>query len=410
MKLPANDPRAEGTAGSSLHGGRSLGRVAVLFNSPFLYGMERAVIELFSVLRPEIEALFVMTHVTLRENLPVLRQIEARGLPHVFWPDHKPWPRLGKPRSLSHLLRMIWAWVRGSIALFKSGAGRDALYVGSLFASPYGMPLAFYYRSRGRRVVHHFHDLNNNRLLMRAWAPFVTDFVHNSRFGLEAVLQDHPYLRKKRNHLLPYIMDLAAPAPWPGADARKRNLVFAGRVSSQKGIDYLLEAFARVAAGYPDTTLHIVGTCAKEYEEEFESRLSAAQGMADVKFWGYLENVIDLLGSAYLHVQSTPPSRCHESFPRIALEAMASGVPSVCFRSGGLQDMIKDGVTGILCAEETVEALADAIGRFLADPDLRERCGKNARETYLREYSAAKLRGRWLKLLARRGAECAANE
>jgi glycosyltransferase involved in cell wall biosynthesis/SAM-dependent methyltransferase len=408
LQEPAAETHRQEVEASAPQGNRPLARVIVLFNTPFLYGMERAVIELFSALRPEIEPLFVMTHVTLRENLPVLRQIEARGLPHIFWPDHKPWPRVGKPRSLSHLLRMIWAWLRGSISLFRFGAGGNVLYVASLSASPYGMPLAFYYRLRGWCVVHHFHDLKHNRLLMRTWAPFVTDFVHNSRFCLQTVLQEHPYLRKKPNHVLPYIMDLSAPAPWPGADARKRDLVMAGQVSPHKGVDYLLDAFVRIAADYPDTTLHIVGTCAAEYEEEFRRRLSAAQARADVKFWGYLENVLDLLSCAYLHLQPTPPSRFRESFPRAALEAMALGVPTVCFRSGGLQDIIEDGVTGIVCVEESVEALADAMARFLADPDFRERCGMHARQRYLREYSAARLRQSWLELLHGGGAECGA--
>jgi glycosyltransferase involved in cell wall biosynthesis/ubiquinone/menaquinone biosynthesis C-methylase UbiE len=399
LQHPADEARRQEAESPAPRGERPLARVTVLFNTPNLYGMERAVIELFSALRPDIEPLFVMTHVTLREKLPVLKQIEGRGLPHTFWPDRKPWPRLSKPRSLSHLLRMVGALVRGSIALFKSGAGRDALYVGSLMASPYAIPLAAYYRLRGRRVVHHFHDLKNNRFLMRAWAPFVSDFVHNSPFGQRTVLEEHPYLRKKRNYVVPYIMDLAAPAPWPGADARRRDLVIAGQVSPHKGVDFLLDAFVRIAPDYPDATLHIVGTCAPGYDPEFRRRLSAAQARADVKFWGYLENVLDLLSCAYLHMQPTPPSRFQESFPRAALEAMALGVPTVCFRSGGLQDMIENGVTGIQCAEESVDALSEAMAQFLADPDFRERCGKHARERYVREYSAATLRGHWLQLI-----------
>jgi glycosyltransferase involved in cell wall biosynthesis len=248
-------------------------------------------------------------------------------------------------------------------------------------------------------VVHHFHDLKPNRLLMRTWTPFVTDFVHNSRYCLTTVLREHPYLSKKRNRTLPYIMDLPATVPWPGAEAGRRHLVMAGQVSAHKGIDYLLDAFPRVAARRPDTTLHIVGTCAAGYLEEFERRLNAAQARADVRFWGYVENALDLLSCAYLHVQPTPPSRFQESFPRAALEAMALGVPTVCFRSGGLQDMIVDGVSGIICPDQSVEALTDAIARFLDDPDFRERCSRNARERYIREYSPARLRGEWLDLL-----------
>ena len=51
-------------------------RVLIVFNTPFLYGMERAVIETFDLLRPEVEPLFLMTHYAYRNDLPVYREVK----------------------------------------------------------------------------------------------------------------------------------------------------------------------------------------------------------------------------------------------------------------------------------------------------------------------------------------------
>ena len=53
-------------------------KVLVLLGSPFLYGMERSVIELFDKLRPEVEPHFVLTQTAFRQQLPILREIESR--------------------------------------------------------------------------------------------------------------------------------------------------------------------------------------------------------------------------------------------------------------------------------------------------------------------------------------------
>lgn len=73
------------------------------------------------------------------------------------------------------------------------------------------------------------------------------------------------------------------------------------------------------------------------------------------------------------------PSRS-EGLSLAALEAMASGLPVVASRVGGIPEVVREGSTGLLVPSESPAPLANAICRLLGDPDLRYRLGANGRE------------------------------
>jgi L-malate glycosyltransferase len=68
-----------------------------------------------------------------------------------------------------------------------------------------------------------------------------------------------------------------------------------------------------------------------------------------------------------------------ESFGLAALEGMASGVPAVCSRVGGLPEVIRDGVEGYLVPARDVKTMAARALDILTDPDRREKMGRAAR-------------------------------
>jgi glycosyltransferase involved in cell wall biosynthesis len=373
-------------------------RVFIPLITPFLYGMERAVIELFDALRPGVEPYFLQSNRIFQRQPPIIREMTRRGFSIHLLPDKTDWERLAKPRSLVHLCQMVTAAVRANIAIFKGACGKDVLYVPSISAGSGSLLAALYYRISGRRVIHHFHDLGTNDRLFVLWIPLVTDFVHNTDFGYQDVLRKRPAVKRKRNFIVPYILEVDERLPEDPeickSLAGKRNLFFVGQISGHKGVDILLKAFNLVAPKYPDVMLHLVGGCGKDFRHELDREIAAA-GLGDrVRFWGFREDATRLMRFAHVYVHTTPPSRCHESFGRSVVEAMAMGVPTVCFRSGALQEIVLDGQTGILC-DESPAALQAGISRMLGDCDFRDSCGRNALRRYEDLYSSVAVTPRW---------------
>lgn len=380
-------------------------RVFIPFTTPFLYGMERAVIELFDTLRPDVEPYFLQGSLIFKDRPPVIREMLSRGFSISLLPDKYHWPRLARPKSIRHLYEMLKASLRVNVAILKGARSKDVLYVPGISAGSSSMLAALLYRATGRRVIHHFHDLGTNNILFPLWIPLVTDFIHNTQFGYEEIVQKLPAIKRKRNIIVPYILEVDSHIPEDPEARRllegKRNLFFVGQVSRHKGVDILLEAFNVVAPRYPDVMLHLVGGCGEDFRRELNRQLSRELA-GRVEFWGFREDAIQLLRYAYLYVHSSPPSRFHESFGRSVVEAMAQGVPTACFRSGALQEIVLHEKTGLIC-EESASSLASALHRFLEEPKFRDACGKRARERYEQQYSSAVIRPRWARLLRAKG-------
>jgi glycosyltransferase involved in cell wall biosynthesis len=396
------EPAAEPATPSAMSPPIGVTRVFIPLVTPFLYGMERAVIELFDALRPEVEPYFLQSNRIYQRQPPIIREMTRRGFSIQLLPDKTDWERLAKPRSFVHLCQMVAAAVRSNIAIFKGACGKDVLYVPGISAGSSSLLAALYYRLTGRRVIHHFHDLGTNNLLFTLWIPLVTDFIHNTEFGYQAVVSKLPAIKRKRNFIVPYILEVDERLPDDPEVchlfAGRRNLFFIGQISGHKGVDILLKAFSLIAPKYPDVLLHLVGGCGDDFRRELDREIES-DGLGDrVRFWGFREDATRLMRFAYVYVHTSPPSRFHESFGRSVVEAMGHGVPTVCFRSGALQEIVLHEKTGLIC-EESASSLASALNRFLEESKFREACGKEARQRYEHEYSSLVVRPRWAQLL-----------
>jgi glycosyltransferase involved in cell wall biosynthesis len=160
-----------------------------------------------------------------------------------------------------------------------------------------------------------------------------------------------------------------------------RTVVFAGRLSWEKGVDVLLDAVPLLP---PDVVVHIAGTGP---EEEDLHRRAERDGAGRVVFHGRLprEGVQQLLASAGVAVI---PSRWYENQPLSVLEAFAAGVPVVASALGGLTELIEAGVNGELVEADDAAGLAAAIERVLLRPDDNLNMGRAAKEKARTGHSA----------------------
>ena len=91
----------------------------------------------------------------------------------------------------------------------------------------------------------------------------------------------------------------------------------------------------------------------------------------------------------YLHPSRTGADGNREGVPNAMLEAMATGIPVVATRHGGIPEAITDGKSGLLVDENDAEGLAAATLRIIEDPALRQRIALGGREAVGRKYDRA---------------------
>lgn len=174
--------------------------------------------------------------------------------------------------------------------------------------------------------------------------------------------------------------------PYDTPASKKPYALFLGRLSPEKGLDVLLDAWTRVHG----IKLLVAGS--GELQGELERR--AGTDLAGrVEFIGYVggERKQRLLREASLSVL---PSRWHENCPLSLLESLAAGTAVVASRMGGLPDMVRDDETGILVPAGDARALSDAINRYVHEPGLATKHGMAAlRDARHRFSSEAHYRG-----------------
>ena len=106
-------------------------------------------------------------------------------------------------------------------------------------------------------------------------------------------------------------------------------------------------------------------------------------GIAEsVEFLGYRDDVPEILSRTDVSVLTS----IKEGVPRAILESMAMAIPVVATRIPGNVDAVRDGETGYLVDVDDVEALADRLGRLLAEPALRARLGARGRQIALEQF------------------------
>lgn len=181
--------------------------------------------------------------------------------------------------------------------------------------------------------------------------------------------------------------DVAATAPMPVADGgvaagalRQRSVLFVGRLNAQKGARDLIEA-ARLLPD--DVAVDIVGDGGDR--AVLEARAVAAGLAARIRWHGRLSprNVARLYPAAGV---VAVPSR-DEGLGLVAIEAQIAAAPVVAYRSGGLTDLVDDGVSGLLVEPGNVPALASAVRRVLDDPALAARIGAGGRGRAMARFS-----------------------
>ena len=149
------------------------------------------------------------------------------------------------------------------------------------------------------------------------------------------------------------------------------RLLYVGRVSKEKDLDLLAEAYRRLRSENLPIQLIVVGQ--GPYSEAF------AQSLPEACFTGYLTG--DDLAAAYASADVFVFPSTTDTFGNVIIEAQASGIPVVVSDSGGPKELVQNNQNGLITRSHDVEHLTDALRRLIVDQGLRERLRANARES-----------------------------
>lgn len=148
-------------------------------------------------------------------------------------------------------------------------------------------------------------------------------------------------------------------------------IISIGRLTPQKGFSYLIKAIAALVKSGVCCRLVILGDGPeKEILRKLAEKLKIGNKVA---FLGFQSNPYSYLGNSTIFVLSS----LYEGFPNVLIEAMALGVPCISTRCPtGPDEIITDGVDGILVPPADEIGLTNAIKQLLIDEELRNRLGK----------------------------------
>lgn len=280
-----------------------------------------------------------------RVSARLLRECRRRRATHVFIPD---------------MAAAIWNWP--ALALLRL---LGVMVIARLGNAPEDLP------------VHRF-------LWGRVINAVVTRFLPNSRFTAAAL--EATGVPAAKMQIIGNTWPMRAETVRSHTPPTKQHgrIIYVGQLIPPKGCDRLLEAAGTLVQRGHDITVDVVGDTSRwepdgwrGYIERLHERAAKADLDGRVRFLGAREDVPALMAAAVVHCFPSLTST-REGFGIVTLEAKVAGIPSVVTPSGALPESIEHRRDGWVCADDSVEALAEGLSFFLADPETAADAGARA--------------------------------
>jgi len=220
------------------------------------------------------------------------------------------------------------------------------------------------------RTIHHVDDFADPRLFefeKAAVAKADHRFVV-SKYWKDALKKEYGY----ESQIAYNGIDVGDFAELPGRRSSQPTLLFVGGLERRKGLDYLIEALPRVAERVPDVRLIVVaksGFRGTDRAGTFEAQARRLGVGSRILFRESVDQktLLSFYSDCDLVVL---PSR-NEGWGLSLMEAMACGKPVVATRVGGIPELVRDGVDGLLVDPGDIEQLSSAVVKLLLDPEMR---------------------------------------
>jgi len=224
------------------------------------------------------------------------------------------------------------------------------------------------------------------------WTAYEASRVVVTSHSMKREICDHFHLPWDKVDVIPNAIDVTqynTPVDTGPVRARygvgwgEKLVLCVGRLVPQKGIEYFIRAIPMIAQRYPEAKFVIVG---EGWSRDYLEGVAQSMGLTrQILFTGFISDaeVIALMTSADVLVI---PS-VYEPFGIVALEGMATGVPVVASRVGGLAEVIEHDRTGIFVYPRNPGSIAWGVDQILSSPSHAEWLTQNAKERLHKTYS-----------------------
>lgn len=202
--------------------------------------------------------------------------------------------------------------------------------------------------------------------------PLLFFFYRNIAFmtGSESVRESISKMgiSKKNITIVPHGVIVKTPIPFPKKE-KTATVMYLGVLSKDKGIEDALKCFAALQKRHKAFKFWVTGRVeAQDYNNRIKNLVVKFNLGGNIKFYGFVsqEKKFELLARA--HILINPSVR--EGWGLVNIEANSVGTPVVAYKSLGLVDSVKDGLSGLLCGENTPKNLAENVRQLLKDRKL----------------------------------------
>ena len=375
-------------------------RVLVLFGGSELFGQERANLEVFRSLR---ELGLRTRFITSRKwgQASIEPELDRLGFEWTTAPFGGHWGKNLAGRFFLNLFLNLYGVIATSwrVLLEARRWKPTHIYCGNSFHFSFAIPamwllrLPFVFRAGDEWPRHSA----LHRWIGRVLFARVAFIVCNCEF-LRVKLLAGGFNPEKARTIYNYPPESGVAEVLDDLPPAEGTVVFyAGQISEQKGVGFLVAAASSLLREGTNLTVWIAGESIwmKDYARRVRQTVADSGYGRRIHVLGYRMDVGGLMRRADIHVC---PSIWDEPSPNVVFEAKREGVPSVVFPRGGIPELIEHKSNGFVCRNCTMEALVEGIRYYFDNPEARKSNGKSARRSLEEKFGLERFQRQWAEV------------
>lgn len=211
-------------------------------------------------------------------------------------------------------------------------------------------------------------------------------YIVPSKWMSNLIKESYPKLKNMDTRVIPYLIDTNEfkPNGEERKSDRREEILFTGRLISNKGVSYIVNAIPEVLKEHPEVKFTFIGPgYFKPYHKKLKKLGVKSKNYSFLGYKSYSE-IAEYYKKADIFLAPT----LYDNLPIRILEAMSSGVSVIATEVCGIPEMIESGKNGLLINPKSTKELIEGITLLLSDEKYRRKLGINARKTVEEKFSS----------------------